>query len=191
MTILPVLVPVTPHLAEDIWLSLPENQRVAVDGRIPSSAVLLPWPQVNQNYLNYDLGQEFETLLAIKETVNQALEVPRAEGHIGKSLDAQVWIQCVDDVIRPILERLSLSELEVLFNVSTVTKTDDAPVHEAHVREELPWRQMKTGSGIIVYAGQATNLKCSRCWKAEPTVGQMPGHAELCERCYQAVEQIG
>jgi isoleucyl-tRNA synthetase len=181
-TILPVLVPVTPHLAEDIWLSLPESQRVAADGTAPVSATLLPWPQVNTNYLNYDLAQEFEALLAVKEAVNQALEVPRSEGHIGKSLDAQVFVQPQDDHARAMLSRLTPAELEVLLNVSTVTVVDTAPA-----LNEGQWHTTAQGGGAIVYAAAATNAKCVRCWKAEPTVGHMPGHSELCERCYAAV----
>lgn len=183
-TILPVLVPVTPHLAEDIWLSLPESQRVAADGSTPVSATLLPWPQVNSNYLNYDLAQEFETLLAIKETVNQALEVPRSEGHIGKSLDAQVFIQTEDQKTCTLLTSLTSAEQEVLLNVSTVTVVDGSPEPNAH-----QWHTTAKGGGATIYATAATNAKCVRCWKAEPTVGRMPGHPELCERCYHAVSR--
>ncbi len=182
-TVLPVLVPVTPHLAEDIWLSLPESQRTLVDGKAPISATMLPWPQVCQKALNYELAAQFETLLAVKEAVNQALEVPRSEGHIGKSLEARVFIQPIEEVTRTVLSRLAVAEQEVLFNVSTVTLVDAAPSPDAN-----QWHTQAAGGGATVYAAPAVHAKCARCWKAEPTVGQMPGHSQICERCYQAVK---
>lgn len=181
-TILPVLVPVTPHLAEDIWLSLPESQKAKVDGAVPVSATLLPWPQVNQQYLNPALAQEFEALLAVKETVNQALEVPRSEGHIGKSLEAQVALQSTEPATRALLEKLGQAEREVLFNVSAVSLVESQPAVQ-----ESQWHTVATGNGATVYAMAATDAKCIRCWKADPMVGKMPGHPAICERCYQAV----
>lgn len=182
-TILPVLVPVTPHLAEDIWLSLPESQKVKLDGQAPVSATLLPWPQVNAQYLNPELAQQFESLLAVKEAVNQALEVPRSEGHIGKSLEAQVAIQPAEASTKALLAQLSKAEQEVLFNVSTVSVVEAPPTVNSN-----QWHTTATGGGTTVYAMAAVDAKCIRCWKADPAVGKMPGHPEICERCYQAVQ---
>lgn len=181
--ILPVLVPVTPHLAEDIWLSLPDTQKVKVAGQTPVSATLLPWPQVNAQYLNPELAQAFESLLAVKETVNQALEVPRSEGHIGKSLEAQVAVQFAEPSTKALLEKLSQPEREVLFNVSAVSLVESQPAVNSS-----QWHTTATGGGATVYAMAAVDAKCIRCWKADPAVGKMPGHPEICERCYQAVQ---
>lgn len=182
-TILPVLVPVTPHLAEDIWLSLPDNQKTKVDGQAPISATLLPWPQVNVQYLNPELAQSFETLLAVKEAVNQALEVPRSEGHIGKSLEAQVAIHPTEATTRVLLEQLNFAEREVLFNVSAVSLVEAQPSIKAD-----QWHTSASGGGATIYAMPAVDAKCIRCWKSDPAVGRMPGHPEICERCYQAVQ---
>ncbi len=184
MTILPMLVPVMPHLAEDIWLSLPEYQKMQVDGKVPVSATLLPWPQINAEYLNPTLAQEFEWLLAVKEAVNQALEVPRSEGHIGKSLEAQVALEA-DPACLEQLKRLSQAEQEVLFNVSTVKLVSEPPSVESS-----QWHTTASATGVKVYASAATDAKCVRCWKADPAVGKMPGHPQLCERCYQAVQAV-
>jgi isoleucyl-tRNA synthetase len=182
-TILPVLVPVTPHLAEDIWLSLPDNQKTTVDGQTPISATLLPWPQVNSQYLNPELVQAFEALLNVRETVNQALEVPRSEGRIGKSLEAQVAIQPMEAATLGLLESLALDEREVLFNVSAVSLVDGPPEFDMN-----QWHTHSSGKEAHIYATPAVYAKCIRCWKSDATVGQMSGHPEICERCYQAVE---
>lgn len=181
-TILPVLVPVTPHLAEDIWLSLPEAQKTKVDGVAPVSATLLPWPQPHSQYVNAELAQQFETLLSVKELVNQALEGPRSEGRIGKSLEAQVILLPEAEVVSDLLGQLSASEQEVLFNVSAVTVVTAPPDVTT-----FDWHTRVAGNGVAVYAMPATHAKCVRCWKSDAAVGKMPGHPEICERCHQAV----
>lgn len=182
-TILPVLVPVTPHLAEDIWLSLPENQRMTIDGQAPVSATLLPWPQVKEACMDAQLVQDFEALLAIKETVNQALEVPRSEGHIGSSLEANIALLPEDDAVKTLLGKLNPAELSVLFITSGATVVNAEPVVDAS-----KWHTNVAGNGVRVFAAPSANAKCMRCWKYEPTVGQMPGHPQLCARCYEAVK---
>lgn len=181
-TILPVLVPVTPHLAEDIWLSLPESQRMAANGQVLESATLLPWPQVNQEFLNYELAQDFESLLAVKESVNQALEVPRSEGHIGKSLQAHITLRPKDEALDARLRETGVDELAMLFVTSGVSIAEAEPVLDVS-----QWHTSIEGNGATVYATPSHNPECARCWKYEPTVGKMSGHPLICERCYQAV----
>jgi isoleucyl-tRNA synthetase len=183
--ILPVLVPVTPHLAEDIWLSLPEHQRMIVNGEKPVSAVMLPWPAVNQTYLNPQLAETFEALLAIKETVNQSLETPRSEGHIGSSLEAVVAVQPKNEDTRKLLEQFSTEELAVLFITSGVSIVTTAPAPEA-----AKWQAQAQSDAVKVYALPSEAQKCIRCWKYEPSVGSNPKHPEICERCNQAVSSL-
>src|SRR5690606_29906366 len=126
-----VLVPVTPHLAEDIWLSLPEQQRAGMDTQAPVSATLLAWPAINQDYVDPKRVQDFEALLALKETVNQALEVPRSEGHIGSSLEAEIVLQPQDDAVRALLAKVSSADLAVLLITSGVRVEEAAPVFDS------------------------------------------------------------
>lgn len=182
--VLPVLAPVTPHLAEDIWLSLPEEQRMAVNGQSPVSATLLPWPSINRSYLNPELAQNFERLLAVKETVNQALEVPRSEGHIGKSLQAQVTLIPKDETVKGLLEQAGPDELATLFVTSGATVSGAEPVLDAS-----QWQTRIETPGVVVVASPSVNPECARCWKYEPTVGKMPGHPQICQRCFEAVSQ--
>ncbi|HEY9687285.1 MAG TPA: isoleucine--tRNA ligase [Coleofasciculaceae cyanobacterium] len=182
-TVLPVLVPVTPHLAEDIWLSLPEHQRMQVNGAVPPSAVMLPWPQVKPDYLNPELVHDFETLLAVKEAVNQALEVPRSEGHIGSSLEARVQVMPQEAATQQSLQKPGPAELAVLFITSGVELVATPPDPDSS-----KWHTEAAGGGAVVYAAQATGSKCTRCWRFEPTVGQMPDHPEICARCAEALQ---
>lgn len=179
--VLPVLVPVTPHLAEDIWLSLPEGQRMRIDGQAPVSAVMLSWPKINQQYLNPALAETFETLLTAKELANQALEIPRSEGRIGSSLEAVVAVQPLDDAYKNLLGQVPPEELSVLMITSGASLVDSKP-------EAGAWQTQAGNESVTVYAMPSKDAKCSRCWRYEPSAGKMAGHPEICERCYQAVK---
>ena len=179
--ILPILVPVTPHLAEDIWLSLPENQRMIVDGKIPVSATLLPWPKQQQSYLNPESAEAFEKLLSIKASVNQALEISRSTGDIGKSLQAEIILLPETKEARQLLEQASLEELATLFVTGPVRISDEEP-------ELTPGTTQYRGEQAVKVFAQPSSLKaCARCWKYEPTVGDIAGYADLCLRCSEAI----
>lgn len=182
--ILPILVPVTPHLAEDIWLSLPDNQKMTIDGcTSPVSATLLPWPEINAAYVNPKMAEDFEALLALKETVNQALEVPRSEGHIGSSLEASVVLVPENETIKALLATATSAELSVLTITSRAAVIDTPPMIDSD-----QWHTLVTGKEVQVYGFPASGEKCLRCWKYEPSVGQIAEHPHLCDRCYEAVK---
>jgi isoleucyl-tRNA synthetase len=33
--------------------------------------------------------------------------------------------------------------------------------------------------------------RCERCWRVLPEVGRVPGHADLCRRCADVLDQAG
>lgn len=184
-TLLPMLVPVTPHLAEDIWLSLPEHQRMTLDGLVPVSATMLRWPEINPAYRNETLATEFEALIQLREAVNQLLEGPRSEGKIGSSLEAELWL-CPDQAeCREATARNNLEELATFLIVSRV-----------HVVDELPepagaWRAVQDipGKGRMM-ATPASGQKCIRCWRYETSVGENQLHPALCARCSKAMAEL-
>ncbi len=180
-TLLPLLVPVTPHLAEDIWLSLPEHQRMPVNGSVPPSVVMLPWPEVDKQYLNYEMAQQFENLLDIREMVNQALERARSAGKIGSSLEAIAVVIPNINIIEA-LPDISEEELAELFITSEVITTQSS-IQES----DFVYTDANLGR-VTVYRSQAP--KCIRCWRYETSVGQDATHPALCHRCTQALAPI-
>jgi len=143
---------------------------------------MLPWPKVSQTYLDLQLAETFEKLLAVKELVNQALEVPRSEGHIGSSLEAIVALQPQDESLKSLLKQVSSDELSVLLITSGVSIVDAKPAVD-----QAKWHTEASNDSVIVYTFPSTAGKCARCWKYDSAVGRMPNHPDLCERCYQAV----
>jgi isoleucyl-tRNA synthetase len=181
-----MMVPVMPHLAEDIWQHMPESLKPAgPDGQPLESAVLLPWPQAAAEWTNATIRQSGETLLELRNTVTRLLEPVRAAGHIGSSLEASIILALktdVDstwDVFRTVLADTSV-DLAACFIVSGVL------IGEPEQRAEPPLASLETGL-VTAYAYRAKAEKCERCWKYEDTVGATPEHPKLCRRCANAV----
>lgn len=181
----PMLVPVMPHLAEDIWLNIPtEHKPNFALSEPPLSILMAPWPQVRSEWVSDQLESEFKQLLKIKEAVNLALEKPRSEGVIGSSLEARVMLKPTTEAMRTLLSSISTSELATLLVVSAVEVVTETPAQAFGISEGPP----KTD--VTVYADKAQGEKCVRCWKYLASVGQFPQHPELCQPCVEAVQGL-
>jgi isoleucyl-tRNA synthetase len=174
-TLVRVLVPVMPHLAEDIWRNIPHPP--SFEGQVPASAVLAPWPTPNPQYLNPAVEAQMAQISATKALVNKVLEAPRAAGHIGSSLEVVVSVAAkTEDGAQLLKDNAGL--LPSLLIVS-----------EVQFEGALPGEVLATGENdwLCVTAAKAPGEKCARCWKLDQAVGQHAEHTTLCARCAQAV----
>ena len=188
-TLLPMLVPVTPHLAEDIWLSLPESQRKGMQGG-PLSAVMLEWPKAKAEWKNDPLVTAFEAQTEIREMVNQLLEKPRSEGKIGSALEAEVWFSPADAECREAMA--ASTNLKELANFLIIS--------EAHIVADFP-ADIEKGEGwctVMDFAGKgkmmaaaARGQKCIRCWRYATSVGSVAAFPHVCARCAEALQSAG
>lgn len=178
--IVQLLVPVMPHLAEDIWLNIPAHQRPKFHGEALSSITLAPWPELPANFLDKTVEGEMRQLLELKESVNKALEKPRSEGRIRSSLEANVYILPRNNETRALmLNREAL--LPILFIVSGVTLTESPLSADDTLLSELQ------DDHAEIYITAAKGNKCQRCFKYVETVGQTPEHLSICTDCVAAV----
>ena len=162
---LPLLVPVMPHLAEDIWTSIPQNQKPTYGFKEPPVSILLaPWPEV-QSFNNS--SERLHNLQELKEQVNLPLESMRNKGEIGSSLGAKVIIRHNNNKW---FNEMTTSQLERLFIVSQVEVVNDPSIEK-----------------IDLKARKADGIKCTRCWRYETSVGAFANHPEICDRCYDVV----
>lgn len=180
-TMVQMLVPVMPHLAEDIWLNLPSHQRPCFEGATepPASVVMCPWPTLPATYLNGDVEATMKPLLAVKELVNKTLEAPRAQGQIKSSLETAIALAPK----QPALEALLTQEapmLAALFIVSNVTVSSTPPASEGALGT------LEDGT-VAVSAFPAPGSKCQRCLKFTTSVGQNAHHTSLCTPCAETV----
>lgn len=92
-----LLVPVTPHLAEDIWQHMPEQ--IKQGGSNEMSVLLTDFPTANVKYHSEYLQTFWGEMIDVRNTVNKALEQARSSKQIGSSLEAQVVLQFDDSAL--------------------------------------------------------------------------------------------
>ena len=109
--------------------------------------------------------QRWDRLIAVRDTVNGALETARAEKKIGKALEAKVRLTVP-------AEDAFLTEMDaaVLADLLIVSQAEAA-----------------VGETLSVSVENAEGAKCERCWKQSPAVGADPAHPTLCPRCASVI----
>jgi isoleucyl-tRNA synthetase len=100
-------------------------------------------------------------ILAIRDTVNKAIEAQRAAGVIGPNLQAQLTVTAAPDDYA-LLASLG-EDAKFVFLVSAFA--------------------LQAGSALAVQVEPAPHPKCARCWHWRADVGQDPQHPHLCGRC--------
>src|SRR5687768_454144 len=156
-----LLAPILPVTADDLWRHLPGDRGESVH--------LEDFPAVD-HLTDADLAGTWERLLAVRETVNAALEEKRKDKLIGNSLSARVVIT-VRGPVGQLLETHQ-QQLPMLFNVS------DVALHLGPAGE---------GDDIQVVVEKAPGVKCARCWRFVPGIRTEPEWEGICDRCRDAL----
>lgn len=174
-----LLAPVTPHLAEDIWQHTPENLRGKEE-----SVLLLSSPEPNKAYLRPELSEFWKSLISVRYVVNKALELARADRKIGSSLEAQVMLKLDSPELAQKLGTLQ-DGLTGLFITSQATLFSDGK----DFAEGNAYLADLNEAGVRVVVMPARGKKCGRCWKFSEKVGSASTFPEFCDHCAEALEQ--
>ena len=166
-TLVRLLVPVMPHQAEDIWMSVPEAQKAGLE-----SILLSDWPKANDKWTNSELEAEFEKILKAREVVTRAIEPLRADKQVGSSLEVAVYIKADDNSVLKANE----DELCNIFITSQAYVVDKAPESVLNLHTE---------EGYTVWVTKAEGEKCARCWKYRKLNSD-----GICEECQDAIKNI-
>ncbi|ACV61975.1 isoleucyl-tRNA synthetase [Desulfofarcimen acetoxidans DSM 771] len=164
-----LLTPVLAFTSEEIWKHMPR-----VESR-PESVQLADMPVVNEAYLDLELEDKWQRIMAVRNEVIRILEGARQEKVIGNSLEAQVDLYCEKE-LHDFLEPLK-DDLAAIFIVSVARLSNagsEVPVHA--VGSEIV-------SGLHVAVSRAPGGKCERCWMYHIAVGNDLEHPSLCPRC--------
>lgn len=173
------IAPILSFTAEEIWQYIP--------GPRESSVFLSEWysnfPTFdNQNANLAGLDQTFwQSVLTVRNAVNQALEGARAEGQIGSGLEAEVDLYCDE----PLYARLSKLENEMRF----VLITSRADIFKSTERPSLAKASGLEGLWLVVQA--SSHPKCARCWHRRPEVDQNTQYPKICGRCVENIAGTG
>lgn len=137
--------PVLVFTAEEVWLSrYPESDSVH----------LLEIDAAPDSWQDHDLARKWDTLRALRDSVNEAIEPLRRDKTIRSSLEAEVVVPG-----EAVPEGVSNEALAEVFITATVTR----------------------GQAGSVSVTKTNHHKCARCWRHLPDVAADEG--ALCGRC--------
>jgi isoleucyl-tRNA synthetase len=164
-----LLAPILTFTAEEIWASLPAFEGKAV------SVHLTQLPQVEETYIDNDLGDVWTKMIILKGEIAKIIESARKNKVIGHSLDA-----CID-LAPPENMRIFLEEhKEDMRSLLIVSQVRIVPATEIAEPHPCPGNDFE---GLIVGVSRAKGQKCNRCWMYSELVGVDTDHPDICERC--------
>ncbi|QIR40665.1 isoleucine--tRNA ligase [Tolypothrix sp. PCC 7910] len=173
------IAPVLCHTAEDIWQHLPY--------KTPYKSVFeAGWVQVEEAWLNPELGELWQTLRQLRTDVNKVLELARIEKLIGSSLEAKALIHIPNQQLGDAIKAFNpasgngIDELRYLLLTSQVEL-----LNSAEKLQGLKYTAQTEDWTIAVV--NADGEKCDRCWNYSTHVGESKDHPLLCERCVSAL----
>lgn len=168
-----MLTPILAFTTEEVWTHLPEKNKAI-------SVQLAGWPEFKADYLNQELEEKWDRILAAREVVTKQLEEARKAKVIGHSLNASVEIFAEEnwyEFLKPYEKDLS-----GIFITSKVVLTLVKSLKEIEGAAET-----EDVKGFGVKVTQASGNKCERCWTFTEDVGQDTEHPTLCSRCVSAL----
>ena len=169
-----LLAPILSFTADEVWDVMP--------GKTDNALFLETWYEAWPEGLNATDAVNWDEVYAIRESVNQALEVARKSGLIGSALAAEVVLY-VNDTNRALLEPLGDELRFILITSGTQLMSFDDKPEEAWVSDDVP--------GLAVNVQPSGASKCLRCWHRVADVGEDKQHPELCGRCVTNVSGTG
>lgn len=163
--------PILTHTADEVWQYVP--------GATEESVQLTEWSAVQREYLNNDLSQKWDEILALRDEVLKALEVARANKLIGKSLTAAVDLYANSEKEwKTLQETPRLQEVLGVSEVNVYKPGETVPADASAL------------AGLSVRVRAAEGETCERCRVVTPEVGKDPEFPTLCPSCAETVKHL-
>jgi isoleucyl-tRNA synthetase len=174
-TLTKLMAPVLSFTSEEVWSHIMKQGYIGPAQRT-DSVFLSGFPSVSEELLDEELDKRWKDLLLLRDEVNKALEIKRAEKFIGNSLEAKVILN-LPGQYRDLFDTYK-DFLPGFFLVSAVEVRPDklADACEGELIE-----------GLRVRVERAPGGKCQRCWNWSTRVGSFSDEPEICEKCYKVV----
>merc|ERR1719201_3037757 len=182
-SLLPMIAPILPHLAEDAWQTMPyatTADSVFLGGASQS--------QSGEWKISKDDLAEVETLRAVRAEVNRVAEAARKDKLIGSSLEAKVHISTDSESMLRVLRKYAESsngvdELRYLFICSQVDLAEEAPGggQEGVATVDVP--------EMGAFSVRIERAEGQRCANYSSSVGSFSDHTDVCERCHPVLNQ--
>jgi isoleucyl-tRNA synthetase len=160
--------PILSFTADEVWQALPGTERSVHLALFPQAAELAP-------ELTEQESSQWGAIFAMRDRILAKLETLRSEKKIGKSLEASVTIMFDDGPLKSNWDHYEFMLAEV-FNVSSAQLL------------LVPKSKFEIVPDLEVEA--TSELKCERCWRHVPDVGQQEKYPSVCLRCAEALDAI-
>ncbi|TWV81281.1 isoleucine--tRNA ligase, N-acetyltransferase domain-containing [Moraxella sp. VT-16-12] len=155
------IAPILPFTAQEAWGFI----RSDMDEKYIFSTL---WYELPTPALTAITSDDWVMILAVKDTVNKAMDEARTDKLISSNLTAKATITTDGDTLTA-LNKLG-DEARFVFITSDV--------------------ELKQGEYSVLIT-PADGKKCTRCWHIRPDVGTHDNHPELCTRCVTNVDGDG
>ncbi len=143
------MAPFLSFTAEEAWTVFGSSDSIFLETYselgTPDAALLAKWSRIRE----------------IRDAVNKDIEVLRADGKVGSSLQADIALQ-VSTEDEALLASLG-EDLKFVFITSAIT--------------------LAAGPALATTVQASTNEKCERCWHYREDVGSDAAHPTICGRC--------
>ena len=144
------------------------------DGK-EESVHMTQFPDVQDQYLDEEMSQKWETLIAVKGEISRAIEIARQKKVVGHSLDSCVHIYAPEK-LQTLLEDY-LDTMKSLLIVSQMDLVSADTISDPYESEEI--------EGLKIEVSKARGIKCERCWNYSEEVGKNADHPTICARCVE------
>jgi isoleucyl-tRNA synthetase len=162
--------PVLVFTAEEAWLARFPDE----DG----SVHLLDFPFVPEGWKDQALAAKWARLRDLRRAVTGALERARVAQEIGSSLQAAPVLH-----VAPEDAALLTPDLWAELCITSGFALSDAPAPEGAFMAD------GVADAAAVFR-PSPGMKCDRCWRVLPEVGECSSHPTLCRRCDAVVESL-
>ncbi|MFO1305696.1 MAG: isoleucine--tRNA ligase [Burkholderiales bacterium] len=151
--LLKLMAPILSFTAEEAWRILRPNEVTVFTQVWKGSLPSLPQAP--------ELIAKWEKILAVRAEVLKALEVERAAGKIGSSLQAEVAIAAPADAYEALASLGDDLRFVTITSAATLSRAD----------------------ALAISVTPSPHAKCERCWHWRADVGRDAAHPTLCGRC--------
>lgn len=165
------IAPILSFTADEIWGHLPGDRNEPV-------WVVRWYDQLARLEGGQFSGDDWQQVLAVKNSVNKVLEAARSAGDIGSGLDAEVVLYCAPE-LKALLDKLQDELRFVLITSGATVVAGDSAGEETEVE------------GLRVALNVSEQEKCERCWHRREDVGAHSEHTTLCGRCVENIAGDG
>ncbi|KAM7485090.1 hypothetical protein LguiA_001099 [Lonicera macranthoides] len=193
LSVVRVVAPILPHLAEDVWQHLPFNY-TNDDGNDAEFVFESRWPALNETWLAFPVEEIdfWGKVLELRTEVNKTLEAARTGKLIGSSLEAKVYLHTSDNGLAVRLNEMceAKNDADTLHRIFLTSQVEILSSLENEQIEDIPYKGeylLQGENKVWIGVSRADGSKCERCWNFSPQVGSFQEHPSLCSRCYDVV----